>query len=61
VESINGYFYEEPCPFDDLWDTRAVAGALSVPLAFGEQETSLRRFAWIIEHDAAQVIFDLRS
>jgi L-alanine-DL-glutamate epimerase-like enolase superfamily enzyme len=56
VESINGYFYEEPCPFDDLWDTRAVADALGVPLAFGEQETSLRRFAWIIEHDAAQVL-----
>jgi len=29
---------------------------LDVPLAFGEQETSLRRFAWIIEADAAQVM-----
>ena len=56
VESINAYFYEEPCPFDDLWDTKAVADALDVPLAFGEQETSLRRFAWIIENDAAQVL-----
>lgn len=56
VESINGYFYEEPCPFDDLWDTKAVADGLDVPLAFGEQETSLRRFAWIIENDAAQVL-----
>ena len=56
VESINAYFYEEPCPFDDLWDTKAVADALEVPIAFGEQETSLRRFAWIVEHDAAQVL-----
>lgn len=56
AESINAYFYEEPCPFDDLWDTKAVADALEVPLAFGEQETSLRRFAWIIENDAAQVL-----
>lgn len=56
AESINAYFYEEPCPFDDLWDTKAVADALDVPLAFGEQETSLRRFAWIIENDAAQVL-----
>jgi L-alanine-DL-glutamate epimerase-like enolase superfamily enzyme len=56
VEGINAYFYEEPCPFDDLWDTKAVADGLDVPLAFGEQETSLRRFAWIIEHDAAQVL-----
>jgi L-alanine-DL-glutamate epimerase-like enolase superfamily enzyme len=56
AESINAYFYEEPCPFDDLWDTKAVADALDVPLAFGEQETSLRRFAWIVENDAAQVL-----
>ncbi|GHT68540.1 hypothetical protein FACS1894110_16300 [Spirochaetia bacterium] len=56
VESINAYFYEEPCPFDDLWDTKAAADALDIPLAFGEQETSLRRFAWIVENDAAQVL-----
>jgi L-alanine-DL-glutamate epimerase-like enolase superfamily enzyme len=56
VEDINAYFYEEPCPFDDLWDTKAVADTLDVPIAFGEQETSLRRFAWIIENDTAQVI-----
>ena len=56
VEGINGYFYEEPCPFDDLWDLKETADALDVPLAFGEQETSLRRFAWIIENDAAQVM-----
>jgi L-alanine-DL-glutamate epimerase-like enolase superfamily enzyme len=56
VESINGYFYEEPCPFDDVWDLKKIADALDIPLAFGEQETSLRRFAWIIENDAAQVL-----
>ena len=56
VESINGYFYEEPSPFDDLWDLKTIADALDIPLAFGEQETSLRRFAWIIENDAAQVM-----
>jgi L-alanine-DL-glutamate epimerase-like enolase superfamily enzyme len=56
AEEINAYFYEEPCPFDDLWDTKAAADALDIPVAFGEQETSLRRFAWIIENDAAQVL-----
>jgi L-alanine-DL-glutamate epimerase-like enolase superfamily enzyme len=56
IECINGYFYEEPCPFDDLWDLKEVADKLDVPLAFGEQETSLRRFAWIIENDAAQIL-----
>jgi L-alanine-DL-glutamate epimerase-like enolase superfamily enzyme len=56
AESVNGYFYEEPSPFDDLWDLKAIADALEIPVAFGEQETSLRRFAWIIENDAAQVL-----
>ncbi|MCL2832988.1 MAG: mandelate racemase/muconate lactonizing enzyme family protein [Treponema sp.] len=56
IEDINGYFYEEPCPFDDLWDLKKTADALEVPLAFGEQETSLRRFAWIIENSAAAVL-----
>ena len=56
VESINGYFYEEPSPFDDLWDLKTIADALDIPIAFGEQETSLRRFAWIIENNAAQLL-----
>ena len=56
AESEGLYFYEEPCPFDDLWATKAVADALDIPLAFGEQETSLRRFAWIVENNAAQVL-----
>ena len=56
VESIDAYFYEEPCPLDDLWDLKTVADNLEVPIAFGEQETSLRRFAWIIENNAAQVL-----
>jgi len=55
-EDINAYFYEEPCPFDDLWETKTVADALTIPIAFGEQETSLRRFMWIIENHAADVI-----
>lgn len=56
MEEINGYFYEEPCPFDDLWSTKAVTDALNIPLAFGEQETSLCRFKWLIEHHGTDVI-----
>jgi L-alanine-DL-glutamate epimerase-like enolase superfamily enzyme len=56
LEEINAYFYEEPCPFDHLWETKEVADAVTIPLAFGEQETSLRRFRWLIENDAAQVL-----
>lgn len=56
MEDINGYFYEEPCPFDDLWATRDVCRGLDIPLAFGEQETSLRRFEWLIEKHGTDVI-----
>jgi L-alanine-DL-glutamate epimerase-like enolase superfamily enzyme len=56
LEEINAFFYEEPCPFDQLEETKEVADALRIPLAFGEQETSMRRFKWIIEHDAAQIV-----
>lgn len=56
LEEIDAYFYEEPCRFDYLWETKEVADALAIPLAFGEQETSLRRFQWLIANDAAQVL-----
>jgi len=56
LEDIGAYYYEEPCPFDYLWETKEVADALEIPVAFGEQETSVRRFRWLIEHDACQVV-----
>jgi L-alanine-DL-glutamate epimerase-like enolase superfamily enzyme len=53
----NGYaFYEEPCRFDDLWETKKVADALDIPLAGGEQEFSERRFRWTIENRALDVV-----
>ncbi len=56
LEEIDAYFYEEPCPFDHLEDTKAVADALKIPIAGGEQETSLRRFRWMILNDAVQTV-----
>lgn len=48
--------FEEPCPFDYLEETKQVADALDIPVAGGEQETSLRRFRWMIHNDAVQVV-----
>lgn len=56
LEDIQAYFYEEPCPFDDLESTKAVADAMTVPLAFGEQETSLTRFKWLVQNHGCDVI-----
>ena len=53
----HGYgFFEEPVPFDYLEETRQVADALSIPIAGGEQESSLWRFEWMIANGAVQVV-----
>ena len=48
--------FEEPCPFDYLEETKCVADALSIPVSGGEQETSLRRFRWMVHNGAVQVV-----
>ena len=53
----NGYaFYEEPCEFDDLWSTREVADALTIPIAGGEQEFSMHRWRWMIANRAVDIV-----
>lgn len=49
-------FFEEPCEFDDLWSTRAVADALSIPVAGGEQEFSLHRWRWTIANRGVDIV-----
>jgi len=49
-------FYEEPCEFDDLWGTREVADALTIPVAGGEQEYSLHRWKWMIAHRGVDIV-----
>jgi L-alanine-DL-glutamate epimerase-like enolase superfamily enzyme len=55
MEEYNYGFFEEPCPFDHLWETKQVADALKIPVAGGEQEFSLRRFRWAIAHRAIDI------
>ena len=49
-------FYEEPVEFDDIWGCKRVADALSIPIAMGEQEFSMRRFQWCIENRAMDIM-----
>jgi L-alanine-DL-glutamate epimerase-like enolase superfamily enzyme len=56
LEAINAYLFEEPCPFDDLDSTKQVADALTIPISGGEQESSEYRFAWMIKHQAVQIV-----
>jgi L-alanine-DL-glutamate epimerase-like enolase superfamily enzyme len=53
----HGYaFYEEPCEFDRLEETKAVADALRIPVAGGEQESSEYRFRWVIANRGLDVV-----
>ncbi len=53
----HGYgFYEEPCEFDNLWGTKEVADALTIPVAGGEQEFSLHRWKWVIANRGVDIV-----
>ncbi len=56
MERHNYGFYEEPCRFDHLEETKAVADALTIPVAGGEQEFSEYRFRWMIAHRGVDVV-----
>ena len=55
LEENNYAFYEEPVPFDHLWETKQVTEALKIPVAGGEQEYSMRRFRWAIANRVMDV------
>lgn len=56
MEEHNYAFFEEPCEFDDLWSTKAVADALTIPVAGGEQEFSMHRWRWTIANRGVDVV-----
>ena len=56
LEDVHAVHFEEPCPFDHLEDTQRVADALTIPVAGGEQESSQRRFRWMILHRGVDVL-----
>jgi L-alanine-DL-glutamate epimerase-like enolase superfamily enzyme len=49
-------FFEEPTQFDYYDETKRISGVLDIPIAGGEQESSLRRFRWMIENDCVQIV-----
>ncbi len=56
MEEYDYGFYEEPCQFDHLEDTKAVADALTIPVAGGEQEFSEYRFRWTIANRGLDIV-----
>jgi L-alanine-DL-glutamate epimerase-like enolase superfamily enzyme len=49
-------FYEEPVPFDWYEETKAVADAVDIPVAGGEQEASMHAFRWLIANDGLDIV-----
>jgi L-alanine-DL-glutamate epimerase-like enolase superfamily enzyme len=56
LEEHNFLHYEEPCPFDNLEDTKKVTDALTIPIAGGEQEFSEYRFRWMIQNRGVDIV-----
>jgi L-alanine-DL-glutamate epimerase-like enolase superfamily enzyme len=56
MEEYGYAFYEEPCQFDHLEETKAVADALRIPVAAGEQEFSEDRFRWMIANRGVDIV-----
>ncbi|HEY4247135.1 MAG TPA: mandelate racemase/muconate lactonizing enzyme family protein [Lacunisphaera sp.] len=56
LESLDYAFYEEPCPFEEWSETIAVKKALTIPIAFGEQQFSLWQFDWMLRNGMMDIV-----
>jgi len=56
LQDLNVNFYEEPCPWEELGETKKVADALKIKVAAGEQDASLWRFLWMMENKVVSIV-----
>jgi L-alanine-DL-glutamate epimerase-like enolase superfamily enzyme len=56
LEEVKAVYFEEPCEFDQLEETKQVADALTIPVAGGEQEYSHWRFRWMILNRGVDIV-----
>jgi L-alanine-DL-glutamate epimerase-like enolase superfamily enzyme len=56
LEEVKAVYFEEPCPFDYLDETKVVADTLKIPVAGGEQESSHWRFRWMIANRGVDIV-----
>jgi L-alanine-DL-glutamate epimerase-like enolase superfamily enzyme len=56
LEEYKYVYYEEPCEFDALLETKQVRDTLSIPVAQGEQEYSEWRFRWSIANRICDIV-----
>jgi L-alanine-DL-glutamate epimerase-like enolase superfamily enzyme len=56
LQEMKYLWFEEPCPWEELSETKKVADALEMKIAFGEQDSSLWLFQWMIENKVIDVV-----
>ncbi len=56
LEAHGVALFEEPCPFDEYEQTKQVADVLAMMVSGGEQDTSMARFRWMIQHRGVDMI-----
>ena len=56
LEEIKAVYFEEPCQFDHLEETKVVTDTLTIPVAAGEQEYSDWRFRWMIANRGVDIV-----
>jgi len=49
-------FFEEPCPWEELEETKRVTDALDLPVAGGEQDASLPRFRSMVKNRVVDIV-----
>ena len=56
LQKLDVRFFEEPCPWEELGETRKVTDALEMEVAAGEQDASLWRFQWMMENRVMDIV-----
>jgi len=56
LKDLNISFFEEPCPWEEVSETKRVADALEMPIAFGECDSSFWKFDYMIRTRALDIV-----
>jgi len=56
LQEMKYLFFEEPCPWEEKGEMKKVHDALQIKIAFGEQDSSLWMFHWMIENKVIDVV-----
>ena len=56
LQEMKYLWFEEPCPWEDKIEMKKVKDALQMKIAFGEQDSSLPMFEWMIQNKIIDVV-----